>query len=519
MSDDEASSSETQEIPEAEGHNEAQIYDGNTWVKIDGSSLEEGDDAELPMSPVEAGNGQIFVTIPTLRDGERCATTLKSLFSKAKDPKKIFVGIVEQNDPKDTKCVLKYCKLHGVQIKPRFPHDPNNYKCPHYDQIRYLAVYNLGAKGPVYARALARRLIGDEEFCLQIDAHTDFADGWDEGLKSEWHATNNEYGIISTIPPSIADVETKNILNVRRMCHLSFADTGFPRFKKPSDALVSNLNEPLLAHSWCAGFSFAKCHFEITTPNDVFMPHVFDLEEITRYTRLWTRGYDVYTPTKNYVFHNFGPNPEGHGGKDWPMNNQERKSSLERASTLLMLTTGKGTVEHANLGIYGVGKRRSLEQLQEFMQIDFHQKTVSNTQCGAHSWIPYDLSMSPFDNLYSDANDLNPQPEYPLRNILDAPYVQSIRDFKVGDNHLNALDAVIMEDNNNGADNQQYDNAETLAIEEQTDIVMPFKTLLCLWMIGLYVWYKIFVPSNDNKIKRKKRVLGVVAGKDSKKIG
>merc|ERR1712176_1388344 len=134
------------------------------------------------------------------------------------------------------------------------------------------------------------------------------------------------------------------------------------------------------------------------------------------------------------------------------------------------------------------------------MQIDFHQKTVSNTECGAHSWIPYDLSMSPFDNLYADASDLNPQPEYPLRNILDAPYVQSIRDLKVGDN-------------------QQYDNAETLAIEEQTDIVMPFKTLLCLWMIGLYVWYKIFVPSNDNKIKRKKRVLGVVAGKDSKKIG
>ena len=67
MSDDEASSSETQEIPEAEGHNEAQIYDGNTWAKIDGNSLEEGDDAELPMSPVEAGNGQIFVTIPTLR--------------------------------------------------------------------------------------------------------------------------------------------------------------------------------------------------------------------------------------------------------------------------------------------------------------------------------------------------------------------------------------------------------------------------------------------------------------------
>jgi len=438
-----------------------------------------------------------FIKNLYFKDGERCATTLKSLFEKANDPSKIFVGIVEQNDPKDTKCIMKYCKLHKVQIKPRFPHDPQNLKCPHYTQIRYLAVYDKGAKGPVYARALTRRLIGDEEFCLQIDAHSDFADGWDEGLKREWKGTENEYGIISTIPPSFADVETNNIENVRRMCHVNFAENGFPKFKKPTDGMVKGLSKPLLSHSWCAGFSFAKCHFEITVPNDVFMPQVFDIEEIARYVRLWTRGYDVYTPTTNYVFHNYGANPEGHKGRDWPMNNPERKLSLERAATLFMNSKGLGAVEHANLGLYGVGKRRTLEQIQEFMQLDFEQKTVSNTQCGDHSWIPYDLSMSPFDNLYTDASDLNPQPEYPLRHVLDAPYVQSIRDLKVGENHLSALDA-LMEDHE---------------VVEDEDVVMPYKTLLFLWMVGLYLWYKIFVPAG--KVKRKR--MGV--GKDSKKMG
>jgi len=508
------SDSEEEIIPEAEEVSEAQVYDGKKWEKIEedtNNSAEE--DAELPMSPVEDGNGEIFVTIPTLRDGERCATTLKSLFSKAKNPDKLFVGIVEQNDPKDTKCILKYCKLHGVDIKPRYPHHKNNFKCPYYRQIRYLAVYNLGAKGPVYARALTRRLIGDEEFCLQIDAHADFGAEWDEGLKSEWHGTENEYGIISTIPPSFADVEEGSIDVVRRMCHVNFADTGFPRFKKPTDGLAKKLNKPLLGHSWCAGFSFSKCHFEMTTPNDVFMPQVFDLEEITRYARLWTRGYDVYTPTKNYVFHNYGKNPEGHSGRDWNINNQERAVSLERASTLLMLDKGQGPVEHANLGIYGVGKRRSLEQLAEFIGIDFQQKTFSNSECGAHSWVPYDLSMSPFEHSYTDASDLNPQPEYPLRNILDAPYVQSIRDLKADENHLSAVDAVM---NGEGDTTTNLNQGGRVAMEESNDVVIPFKTLLCFWMLGLYIWYKIFIPGDGKAAtRRKKRVMG----KDSKKMG
>ena len=74
MSDDEASGDENDieendieenDIPEPEEHSDAQVYDGNTWEKLEGNDLE--DDAELPMSPVEDGNGEIFVTIPSFR--------------------------------------------------------------------------------------------------------------------------------------------------------------------------------------------------------------------------------------------------------------------------------------------------------------------------------------------------------------------------------------------------------------------------------------------------------------------
>jgi hypothetical protein len=46
-------------------------------------------------------------------DGERCGKTLVDLFAKAKDPDKIFVGLVEQAKEEDTFCIESYCKEMG----------------------------------------------------------------------------------------------------------------------------------------------------------------------------------------------------------------------------------------------------------------------------------------------------------------------------------------------------------------------------------------------------------------------
>lgn len=54
------------------------------------------------------------------------------------------------------------------------------------------------AKGPAWARALGSQLVGDEEFCMQIDAHMDFVPKWDSLMMEMWSLTNNEYAILST---------------------------------------------------------------------------------------------------------------------------------------------------------------------------------------------------------------------------------------------------------------------------------------------------------------------------------
>jgi len=56
---------------------------------------------------------------------------------------------------------------------------------------------------------------------------------------------------------------------------------------------------------WGAGLSFAKCHAERKVPYDPHIPHIFDGEEYSRALRFWTYGYDIYSPHRVYILHNY----------------------------------------------------------------------------------------------------------------------------------------------------------------------------------------------------------------------
>lgn len=136
---------------------------------------------------------------------------------------------------------------------------------------------------------------------------------------------------------------------------------------------MENLKNPLLSHTWSPGFSFAKCHLEESAPYDGFTPYVAGVEAFSRYARFWTRGYDVYTPTRNIVYHNYNPNPDGHGVMEWdkPWKRRIKNKSLNRVRSYLEIPDAGGPgFKLDNLGIYGLGKRRSLKQLNEFVGID-----------------------------------------------------------------------------------------------------------------------------------------------------
>jgi hypothetical protein len=171
------------------------------------------------------------------QDGKRCGKTIAQLFEKAKDPNKVFIGLIEQNSETDLFCLEAYCQEHGVDIYQKKSIRKDTTKiltttrkksCPRMDQIRTLAVHHVDAKGPSYARSLARKVLGNEEFCLQIDAHTDVVSEWDDKLQHEWAATGNEFGIISTVPAALSERETLAVNTVPRQCAMNFLETGVP---------------------------------------------------------------------------------------------------------------------------------------------------------------------------------------------------------------------------------------------------------------------------------------------------
>jgi hypothetical protein len=51
-------------------------------------------------------------------------------------------------------------------------------KCPYADQIKTIEFTFQESRGPSYGRQLQEYLIEDEEFCMEIDSHTDFIKNW-----------------------------------------------------------------------------------------------------------------------------------------------------------------------------------------------------------------------------------------------------------------------------------------------------------------------------------------------------
>src|SRR5579872_4687274 len=94
----------------------------------------------------------IFVSVISYRDPE-CVVTINNLFDRAYDPSRVTVGLVQQNksgEDKDAEPDLRCAR-------PR---------------IRILRYQHYEAKGPTWARAMCvRKLYGNEDFYLQVDAH------------------------------------------------------------------------------------------------------------------------------------------------------------------------------------------------------------------------------------------------------------------------------------------------------------------------------------------------------------
>jgi hypothetical protein len=113
------------------------------------------------------------------------------------------------------------------------------------------------SRGPSHARYFQSFLLKDEEFCLQIDSHTSVIQDWDTQLLSMWKETENEYGILSAVPPDLSTMSNSD-MRTPHSCQARVDESGLVMNLPPT--LAANLKKPILAPLYSAGFSFSKCH-------------------------------------------------------------------------------------------------------------------------------------------------------------------------------------------------------------------------------------------------------------------
>lgn len=68
---------------------------------------------------------------------------------------------------------------------------------------------------------------------------------------------------------------------------------------------------------------------------------------------------------------------------------KQREAANKRIWTLLGMPGGDPSARQA-LGKYGLGNKRTLEQLKAFTGINLHNRTTTGNRCGNIDWVPWD---------------------------------------------------------------------------------------------------------------------------------
>eukprot|EP00760_Papus_ankaliazontas_P024992 PhM_4_TR244/c0_g1_i1/m.12367 len=324
------------------------------------------------------GEETIFVNIASFRDDE-CPQTVKSMFEKARAPWRVFVGVVQQNSLTDLSCWPKEwsnCSKDGF--------------CPS-DQMRVREITPLEAKGPTYGRFLGHQMYRGEKYYFLMDSHNRFVTNWDDIIINMYKRAPSPKAVLSHYPEALLlDQGDSKPLDNRDtttfMCNAKFIADGYLRF---DGAVVHRTTVPRLQPFSAAGMLFADAKLIKEVPFDPHLPFLFDGEEFLYTVRMWTHGWDIYSPSENVMYHYYY---RAKSPKVWSENNNwyhHQRRSVERVQYMLgsfrentneRIVPENTTAEHITVELdkYGLGKDRTMEEYWKFSLADPVKRTVTS---------------------------------------------------------------------------------------------------------------------------------------------
>eukprot|EP01062_Namystynia_karyoxenos_P050346 TRINITY_DN3907_c0_g1_i1.p1 TRINITY_DN3907_c0_g1~~TRINITY_DN3907_c0_g1_i1.p1 ORF type:complete len:657 (+),score=170.84 TRINITY_DN3907_c0_g1_i1:92-1972(+) len=341
------------------------------------------------------GKPTIFVSMAAFRDID-AQNTLVSMFEKAKYPHRIFVGVV--------------CQVHPGDDPPCVP--PNwaeacqrDLFCPS-DQVRLRTFNAAFSEGPTHARGLAAAMYRGEDFFLMMDAHNRFVQDWEEKLVSMHRSCPSERCVLSHYPQGLNMSDPNNphplftppgtrLEDDQQVAYLCNGEWHERSLIKNFRAMMIPVGAELHPQPYSgAGLLFGPGRMIIEVPFDPHLRYVWDGEEFLYNARLWTWGYDLYSPYDNVLFHHYNrPTTKHYHAEDtYRKHGYVREGSSYRRLQYILGMTHKGTnqplvdpdtQEQAviiGLPKYGLGTRRNMSEFWRYSRGDPNMRTGDQTK-------------------------------------------------------------------------------------------------------------------------------------------
>lgn len=293
----------------------------------------------------------IFISIASYRDPE-LIRTIKSAIDNAINPDQLYFGVVIQDFDKEIPDLSWVKNLRIIKMHPR------------------------DAKGAGFARHKAMELYKDEKYYLQIDSHTVFEKGWDEmciaELSKAKEISGNNKIILSYFPPPFYVESNKTIsFPTKDKDHPAYPTKQIPFLDKRSNWTAkrvefTNQKRPIPEESYTvlAGFIFTDGGIVKEVPYDQEIS--FFGEEICFAIRAWTRGWDIYSPSKTIVYHFYS---RANYSKIWKDRNLRRMSWKEIES--FSKEKQKRVLCGIEQGIFGLGTERPINRYESIVGLSF----------------------------------------------------------------------------------------------------------------------------------------------------
>lgn len=329
----------------------------------------------------------IFISIASYQD-PLLASTIFSAYDKAHNKNELIFSICDQSD-------------NPIEIE----------KISFADQIHYEHVDPLFSKGPCWARHRAQSFFNDEDFFLQIDSHTQFAENWDiifieQLIKISSIKSKDDYfkkPIITSYPRSfeIIDFE-KGVFGL----HGEDKYTQVILYRKDSLFLSGSFSRQIgmptesndITHAIlvAAGCIFTKGSFVREIPYDP--NYYFYGEELSLALRSFTRGFSFFHIPDTPLFHLYTDTTNLNRKLHWDPGDDSKRAikwqALDKKSLARLANLFAGNVEEP----LNLGTKRSLDDYALISGIDLKNRLVLDKEKATQSDFleSLDWKISPF---------------------------------------------------------------------------------------------------------------------------